>query len=136
MRLVVDTNVFVSAALMESSWSAMVVRWLDKYDGLLKSIVTEQELFEVLRRPRIASKVASSFFDNLRTMFAAAELVSITRRVSGCRDPKDNKFLELAVNGHADVIVSGDTDLLVLDVFQGIPIVNPAAFTHGRVIPP
>ena len=69
-------------------------------------------------------------------MFAAAELVSITQRISGCRDPKDNKFLELAVNGHADVIVSGDADLLVLDVFQGIPIVNPAAFTHGRVMRP
>ena len=77
MRLVVDTNVFVSAALMESSWSAMVVRWLDKYDGLLKSIVTEQELFEVLQRPRIASKIAPSFFDNLRTLFAAAELVFV-----------------------------------------------------------
>ena len=61
-------------------------------------------------------------------MFAAAELVSITQRVSGCRDPKDNKFLELAVYG--------DADLLVLDAFQGIPIINPAAFTHTRVIRP
>ena len=76
---------------MESSWSAMVVRWLDKYDGLLKSIVTEQELFEVLQRPRIASKIAPPFFENLRTLFAAAELVSITQHVSGCRDPKDNR---------------------------------------------
>jgi predicted nucleic acid-binding protein len=61
MRLVVDTNVFVSAALRESSWSAMAVRWLDKYDGLLKSIVTEQELFEVLQRPRIASPKDNKF---------------------------------------------------------------------------
>jgi putative PIN family toxin of toxin-antitoxin system len=135
-ELVVDTNVFVSAALMESSWSAMVVRWLDKYDGLLKSIVTEQELFEVLQRPRIASKIAPSFFDNLRTLFAAAELVSMTQRITGCRDPKDNKFLELAVSDHADVIVSGDADLLVLDAFQGISIINPAAFTHARVMRP
>jgi hypothetical protein len=74
-----------------------------QYDGLLKSIVTEQELFEVLRRPRIASKVAPSFFDNLRTMFGPAELVSITQRVSGCRDPKNNKFLELE---HLSQIIS------------------------------
>ena len=109
MRLVVDTNVFVSAALMESSSSAG-------------------------RRPRIASKIAPSFFDNLRAMFAAAELVSITQRIIGCRDPKDDKFLELALNGHANVIVSGDADLLVLDGFQGIPIINPAAFTHARLM--
>ena len=69
MRLVVDTNVFVSAALMESSSSAMVVRWLDKYDGLLKSIVTEQELFEVLQRPRIASKIAPSFFGSFAVFY-------------------------------------------------------------------
>jgi predicted nucleic acid-binding protein len=42
----------------------------------------------------------------------------------------------LAVNGHAGVIVSGDADLLVLDVFQGIPIINPAAFTYARVMRP
>jgi hypothetical protein len=79
----------------------------------------EQEVFEVLQRPRIAPKIAPVFFDNLRKMFAAAEPVTITeRRVAACRDPKDDKFLELAVNGRADVIVSGDADLLVLDTFR------------------
>jgi predicted nucleic acid-binding protein len=53
MRLVADTNVFVSAALTELSWSGVVVRWLDKYGGLLKTPATEQEVFEVLRRPRM-----------------------------------------------------------------------------------
>ena len=44
----------------------------------------------------------------------------------------DEKFLELAVNGQADVIVSGDADLLVLDPFHGIPIVTPAAFVQSE----
>jgi uncharacterized protein len=52
--------------------------------------------------------------------------------VTGCRDPDDDKFLELVVNGHAGAIISGDADLLVLDSFRGIPIITPAAFTHTQ----
>ena len=44
------------------------------------------------------------------------------------KDPEDNKFLELAVNGNANVIVSGDADLLALHPFRGIPIEAPAKF--------
>ena len=65
-------------------------------------------------------------------LLAAAELVTITDRVTACRDPKDDKFLELAISGHADLIVSGDADLLALNPFQGIPIVTPAIFVSGR----
>jgi putative PIN family toxin of toxin-antitoxin system len=64
-------------------------------------------------------------------MLAAAELVTITEGITACRDPRDDKFLELAVNGRADLIVSGDRDLLVLDPFRGISIVTPAAFVQG-----
>ena len=51
MRLVVDTNVFVGAALKENSF--LVARWIDRHDGLLKSAATEQQLLDVLRRPHI-----------------------------------------------------------------------------------
>ena len=132
MRLVVDTNVFVSAALKESSWPGGTVRWVARFDGLLKTGATEQEVLAVLQRPRIAPNIPSSFLENVRRLLAAAELVTITERVATCRDPKDDKFLELAVNGRADVIVSGDADLLVLDTFRGIPIVTPAAFVHAK----
>jgi predicted nucleic acid-binding protein len=57
--------------------------------------------------------------------------VPIAERILVCRDPKDDKFLELALNGKADVIVSGDADLLVLNPFRGIPIVAPAVFVQG-----
>lgn len=134
MRLVVDTNVFVSAALKEASWPASTLRWIAIYGGLLKSAATEQELFAVLVRPRVASKIEPAFLENVRQIFAAAELVTITERVTACRDPKDDKFLELAANGHADVIISGDDDLLVLDTFRDIPIITPAAFGHARAM--
>jgi len=88
----------------------------------------------VLARPRIAPKIAPFVLDDLRQVFAAAEMVTITERVTVCRDPEDDKFLELAVNGHADVIISGDADLLVLDTFRGIPIITPAAFGRARAL--
>lgn len=62
---------------------------------------------------------------------ASAELVAIAEPVVACRDPTDDKFLELAVNGHADLIVSGDADLLVLNPFRGIPILSAAAFLQS-----
>ena len=63
---------------------------------------------------------------------SAAELVAITERIVACRDPTDDKFLEVAVNGRADLIVSGDADLLALSPFRTIPIVTPAMFVLGR----
>jgi predicted nucleic acid-binding protein len=59
----------------------------------------------------------------------------MTERVVECRDPTDDKFLELAVNGRADLILTGDNDLLVLKPFRGIPIVAPAAFVQGATRP-
>ena len=64
---------------------------------------------------------------------ARAELVAIAERVTACRDSTDDKFLELAVNGRADLIVTGDRDLLVLNPFRGVAIIEPAAFVQGAV---
>ena len=54
--------------------------------------------------------------------------MAITHRVSACRDPKDDKFLHVALNGNAEAIVAGDRDLLVLDPFHGVRILSPTAF--------
>jgi uncharacterized protein len=133
MRLVVDTNVFVSAALKDNSLPFFVVRWIERHDGLLKSAATEHQLLEVLARPYIAAATIPALREGVARMLAAAELVPIVERITACRDPTDDKFLELAVNGHADLIVSGDADLLVLNSFRDIPIVTPAMFVQGAV---
>jgi uncharacterized protein len=125
MRVVVDTNVLVSAALKDKSVPALAVHPVARRGGLLKSTATEQQLFEVLDRPHLAPLIASAAREWLARLLAAAEPVTITERVVACRDPTDDKFLELAVNGHADFIVSGDADLLVLNPFRGIPIIPP-----------
>jgi putative PIN family toxin of toxin-antitoxin system len=131
MRLVVDTNVFVSAALKENSLPFLVVRWIEQYDGLLKSAATEHQLLEVLGRPYIVAATIPALREGVARMLAAAELVPIAERIAACRDPTDDKFLELAVSGHADLIVSRDGDLLALTPFREIPIVTPAAFVQG-----
>ena len=69
MRLVVDTNVFVSAALKENSF--LVARWIDQHDGLLKSAATEQQLLDVLRRPYIEAATIPSLREGLARMLAA-----------------------------------------------------------------
>ena|SRR5882762_4759966 len=133
MRIVLDTNVFVSAVLKANSLPFVVVRWIERQGGMLKSVATEDEILRVLERPHIAAVTAPSFCAGLRTLLAGAELVDITEHIAACRDPKDDKFLELAVSGRADLLVSGDQDLLALNPFRGIPIVTPAAFVRAVV---
>lgn len=134
MRVVLDTNVLISAALKPNSWPASVLRWTFSHAVFLKSAETEQELVQVLARPRIAIRISSEMSDALERLFSAALSVPITKRIEACRDPKDDKFLELAVNGGADVIVSGDADLLTLHAFCGIPVLAPAAFRNAFVV--
>jgi len=131
MRVVVDTNVFISAGLKENSPPEAAIHLVTASHRLLKSTITEQELFVTLARPRIAPLIDPQFRNWLRELMAAAELVDIAERIAACRDVRDDKFLELAVGGRADVIVTGDRDLLALNPFRGIPIVTPAGFVQG-----
>jgi uncharacterized protein len=131
MRVVVDTNVLVSAALKDKSLPAIAVRLAARQSVLLKSPATEAQFLEVVSRPYLAPLIAPAAREWLANLLAAAELVSVTERVAVCRDPTDDKFLELPVNGLADLILTGVNDLLVLNPFRGIPIVAPLIFVQG-----
>ena len=61
-------------------------------------------------------------------MHGLLTFIPITETITACRDPKDDKFLEFAVSGQADLIISSDNDLLVLHPFRGISILKPVAF--------
>lgn len=82
----------------------------------------------------MARHKSSKYLDDaLRKAFVAevaanATIVKVHGAIKHCRDPDDDKLLEVAVSGAADCLVSGDRDLLILDPFEGIPILNPAAF--------
>lgn len=131
MRVVLDTNVLISAALKQKSMPGMAALVVERRGGLLKSLATEQQLFEVVARPYFDALIDPDTRAWLKKLMSEAEVVPITERIAACRDPTDDKFLELAVNGHADLIVTGDGDLLALNPFRQIPIVTPAAFVQG-----
>jgi uncharacterized protein len=60
-----------------------------------------------------------------------AQWVDVDVQISACGDPKDDKFLSLAVSGHATHIITGDADLLALHPFQGIQILAPGTFLEA-----
>jgi uncharacterized protein len=131
MRVVVDTNILISAAIKARTLPNLAVYQAAQRGTLLKSHATEAELMDVIDRPYLARLISSDARNRLLQLMTMAETVSITERIAACRDPKDDKFLELAVNGSADLILTGDNDLLVLNPFRGIPIVAPATFVAG-----
>lgn len=132
MRAVVDTNVIVRALIRPRGTVGPVLLRLRQGDyTLLYSDSLLEELADVLNRPRIRDKYRLTNND-IQTVLALillrGEAVTPDQTITICRDPKDNKFLEVAVAGRADVIVTGDDDLLVLHPFTGIPIVSPSTF--------
>lgn len=132
IRTVVDTNILVRARIKPFGSVGPILRRLHAQEyRLLYSDELIDELLEVLNRPRIRHKyhlTDEDIEDTLSLVLLRGEAIRPTVRVSVCRDPDDDKILEVALAGRADVIVSGDDDLLVLGEFQGIPIVTPAVF--------
>lgn len=127
-RFVIDTNV-LSAALFKASVPRQALDLARTIGKVIMSWPTMVELQEVLGRKRFDKYITEDervLF--LQVLALETRPVEIIETVTECRDPKDNKFLELAVNGDADCIVSGDGDLLALNPFRGIPIVKPQPF--------
>jgi putative PIN family toxin of toxin-antitoxin system len=126
-RLVVDTNALISRLISPGSVPGRAVRRIVGEEQLLVSEATMLELVDVLARPKfdryLSVEERQEFFLQIGNV---AEYVPIWRPVRACRDPKDDKFLELAVNGTADAILTGDADLLALHPFYRIDILTPA----------
>jgi putative PIN family toxin of toxin-antitoxin system len=132
MRAVVDTNILVRAVIRPTGTVGPVLMRLRQGDyTLLYAQPLLEELVDVLNRPRIRDRYQLTDEDIeavIGLILLRGEAVLSQERITACRDPRDDKFLEVAVAGESDVIVSGDDDLLVLHPFAGIPILPPAAF--------
>jgi putative PIN family toxin of toxin-antitoxin system len=129
LRVVFDTSTAVSAVLLPRSVSRQAFDLASDSGKLLLSEETLSELDEVLRRPKFdkyVSRLKRQEF--LLALLEIAEVVRIDQRIVACRDPEDDKFLELAVAGRASHIVSGDGDLRSLNPFQGISILTASEF--------
>lgn len=128
-RLVLDTNVLVSALLFhEGSLSWLRAAWQSETVRPLASRQTTAELIRVLAYPRFGL-VEDERRDLLDDYLPWCETVAVPvppPTVPRCRDPFDHVFLELALAGRADALVSGDGDLLALAEAFPVPILVPA----------
>lgn len=129
LRWVVDTNALISRLLVPRGIAAQAVDRALAGGVLLVSEGTLGELVAVLGRskfdPYISRQDRQHF---IYLLGGVSHLVPIVQSVRACRDPKDDKFLDVALNGGARAIITGDQDLLALHPFHGIDIVTPAAF--------
>jgi putative PIN family toxin of toxin-antitoxin system len=131
-RLVVDTNVVLSALLFPGSVPGRAL-YLAQASVVLASKLTLQELIEVAERSRFDRYVEPERRHRLVAEYMRATVtVDIPFPIRACRDPRDDKFLEVAVHGRADVIVTGDRDLLALDPFRGIAILTPVEYLERK----
>jgi uncharacterized protein len=127
--IVFDASAVVSAALKANSVPERALLRAEEIDVFALSIAVDQEIAAVLSRPKFAHAIRLE--RRLRTLDIlrrTAIWFEPKVRVTDCRDPKDDKYLELALSAGAEIIVSGDNDLLALHPWRGIDIVSPAIY--------
>jgi len=129
VRCVVDTNVLVSALLLPDSVPRQAFDLALERGTILLSLAALAELSTVLSRPRLRRYLSEATIRRfLRALVRQSEWIEVVEAVAGSRDPRDNKFLALAVSGRATHIVTGDMDLQSLHPFRGISIIGPQSF--------
>jgi putative PIN family toxin of toxin-antitoxin system len=124
---VFDTNVLISATLLQGSKNALA---LDKA-FLNGKVITSPDCFAEFVEVVFRKKFDKYFTDERRLQVIQKlerDGINVNLSITACRDPKDNKFLELAVTAGASCIITGDQDLLILHPFENIPIVSAADF--------
>ena len=129
LRLVIDTNILISGLMSVNSLPQQVFDYATSQAILLMSDEVQSEIENVISRPKLQKYITlerrTKFLSELSQQ---VERVTINQQIRACRDPKDNKFLDLAVCGEANYIITGDTDLLDLHPFQNISIIKAANF--------
>ena len=123
MRIVIDTNVLISATFWTGNPKQLLNRVRKKEFVLLTSQILLNELKEILIRPdkpfKLSEEEAEHVVNSIRSL---AEIVRTHSFVKICRDEQDNRVLECAVDGGAEWVISGDAHLLELQSFQGVRI--------------
>jgi len=137
-KFVIDTNVIISAVLLPKSKPILTIKKAQNLEDVLISAEVWSELEQVLARPKfnryITLEERQKFLGDLSESITL--IIKITKQINVCRDAKDNKYLELAVSGNAEAIITGDTDLLVLSPFRDIQILTHHEFLVETLDPP
>jgi putative PIN family toxin of toxin-antitoxin system len=127
--IVIDASVVISAALKPASIPRTALARARSIDRLAMSAAVAAELRSVLRRPKFAHILTDVRVTEAEDwILTGADWFDPKIIVTGCRDPKDNKYLELALAANANIIVSYNKDLLALAPWRGIRILSPAEY--------
>ncbi|MEH1870886.1 putative toxin-antitoxin system toxin component, PIN family [Nostoc sp.] len=132
-RFVFDTNVLISAFLFSQNKPRQALDQAQDIGIIVLSNSVLSELEEVLYRPKfdryLTKERRQEFLQNLTEN---SQFIDVTEQINECRDLKDNKYLELALSGQVECIVTGDVDLLVLNPWRGIEILNVKEFLASK----
>ncbi len=128
-RIVADTNCLISRLLLPSSVPGRAIRRVIDHGILLVSEATMNELADVLSCSKFDRYISLEDRQTfLRLLGRIAKFVPSVYAVRECRDPKDDKFLEVGLSGKADLILTGDADVLTLNPWHGVAILSPASY--------
>ncbi|WP_457755656.1 putative toxin-antitoxin system toxin component, PIN family [Thermodesulfatator indicus] len=130
LRVVLDTNVLISALLFRGELSKLILALKQQAFVLLFSEETLKEFIKVLHYPKFGLTKEEIEYLLQSEIMPHAEIINPILKFGEnvCSDKEDQKFLELAVSAKADYLVSGDNDLLEIKEFQKIKIISPAEF--------
>lgn len=129
MDFIADTNILISAALINDTPPGISLRQALNMGNILFSQSTMEELLVILNKTKLKKYIKpKDRFVFINRIMRKAIFVEVNHKINECRDPKDNKFPELALSGNADCIISGDEDLLILNPFRGVPILTANEF--------
>ena|SRR3989338_5889918 len=129
MRVVLDTNVFISGIFWEGNFCSQIIEaWQERKFSLITSLDIVVELVKTLQSFKI--RMPEEMIEEWRNMVLEnACVITPTMKIEIIKeDPDDNKFLEVALAGNASIIVSQDKHLLKLREYQGIKILKPQDF--------
>jgi len=128
-RFVFDTNSFISAALLSGSVNSHAIDHAFNIGEVVVSAVSFAELTEVIFRKKFDKYLTEERkLQILQKLELDTHLISVKVIFDVCRDPKDNKFLELAVEAGAACLITGDKDLLILNPFKIFPFLPHRSF--------
>jgi uncharacterized protein len=129
MRVVIDTNILISFAIRPNRNFERIFDHVAAHGVSLVSEDTLTELFDVLTRDKFRKYIPlDQSIDYVEWYAAISEQIIVTDHIIACHDPKDDKFLSIAVSGQADCIIAGDHHLLDMIQFNGIPVYSPVEF--------
>ena len=134
MKIVLDTNIFISSFFWGGNPRKILERIIDGKDKLFVCKEILQEIDSVMTRPKfnVNNMYISHFIHSIEEIANRVVLTGIVQNV--CRDSKDDKVLECALLANADYIITGDIDLLILKEFQGIKIVMANEYIKENLV--